>query len=165
MDTYLVRPATPDDWRHVVDFNIRLALESEHLQLDSGVLTAGVHAALADSVKARYFLACRGAEVVGQLMHTYEWSDWRNGMIWWLQSVYVVPEHRGRGVFRALFEHLNAEAQADPGVVGLRLYVEDENHRAKEVYCRLGLKPGGYSVMEHVWRNAPTRVAPQSEPE
>jgi len=161
MNTYRVRPATVEDWQYVVDFNLRLALESEHLQLDVDTLTAGVRAALADAAKARYFLACRGPDVVGQLMHTYEWSDWRNGMIWWLQSVYVVPEHRGQGAFRALFEHLRAAAQADAGVVGLRLYVENENHRAREVYCRLGLAPGGYSVMEQIWRNAPTRVVPQ----
>ena len=161
MHTYFVRPATPDDWQHVVDFNLRLARETEHLQLDPAVLIPGVQAALADPAKARYFLAVAGTQVVGQLMHTYEWSDWRNGMIWWLQSVYVVPEHRSSGVFRALFDHLRTAAHTDPGVVGLRLYVEDENQRARDVYARLGLEPGGYSVMQQVWRNAPTRVAPQ----
>jgi GNAT superfamily N-acetyltransferase len=158
MHAYHVRAATPDDWRAIVEFNIRLASESEELRLDADVLTPGVQAALADPVKARYFLACRGEAVVGQLMHTYEWSDWRNGMIWWLQSVYVLTEHRGQGVFRRLFEHLHALAQTDPGVVGLRLYVENENHRAKEVYSRLGLAPGGYQVMEHFWRNAPQPI-------
>lgn len=158
MVDYLVRPATPEDWRSIVDFNIRLASESEQLLLEPDVLTPGVQAALADPVKARYFVACHGAEIVGQLMHTYEWSDWRNGMIWWLQSVYVLPEHRGHGVFRRLFVYLRALAQAEPGVVGLRLYVENENHRAQEVYSRLGLSPGGYQVMEHVWRNAPQPV-------
>lgn len=158
MVDYLVRPATPEDWRSIVDFNIRLASESEQLLLDSNVLTPGVQAALADPVKARYFVACHGTEIVGQLMHTYEWSDWRNGMIWWLQSVYVLPEHRGQGVFRRLFVYLHALAQADPGVVGLRLYVEHENHRAQEVYNRLGLSAGGYHVMEQFWRNAPQPV-------
>lgn len=148
MDMYLVRPATPDDWRHVVDFNIRLALESEHLQLDPAVLTAGVHAALADPVKARYFLACRGAEVVGQLMHTYEWSDWRNGTFWWFQSVYVQPSARRAGVFRALYRCIEQLAEADPGVCGLRLYVERDNERAQATYRRCGMQDAGYMVME-----------------
>jgi GNAT superfamily N-acetyltransferase len=91
--------------------------------------------------------------VVGQIMHTREWSDWRNGDIWWLQSVYVHADYRGQGVFRALFEHLQALARRSPDVVGLRLYVEQENDAARQVYVRLGLRPGGYDVLEDLWRD------------
>jgi ribosomal protein S18 acetylase RimI-like enzyme len=93
-------------------------------------------------------------------MHTFEWSDWRNGDIWWLQSVYVSPEYRRRGVFRALFDHLRRKAEADPGVVGLRLYVEEQNSRAHATYERLGLKPGGYFVLEQMLRRSLTPHSP-----
>ena len=81
-------------------------------------------------------------------MITFEWSDWRNGDFWWIQSVYVVPDFRGRGVFRALFDHLKKAAEADPAVCGLRLYVDADNTPAKEIYRRLGLHPARYGMME-----------------
>jgi ribosomal protein S18 acetylase RimI-like enzyme len=112
------------------------------------VLTAGVEAGLADPGKACYFVAEDGGTVVGQLMVTYEWSDWRNGWIWWVQSVYVRPDYRRRGVFRALYRHVHQAAVAERGVVGLRLYVEQDNHRAQEVYRRLGMERTRYFVLE-----------------
>lgn len=112
---------------------------------------AGVAALLADPRKGRYFVACVEGRVVGQLMHTFEWSDWRNGDIWWLQSVYVAPEFRRRGVFQRLFKRLLQEAEADSGVVGVRLYVEEDNHRAQEAYRRMGLREAGYRVMERMF--------------
>lgn len=87
------------------------------------------------------------------MMHTWEWSDWRNGEIWWLQSVYVLPEFRRQGVFRSLIQHLQAEAAASPNVVGLRLYVEEHNTTAQATYDRLGLKLAGYVVMEALKTN------------
>jgi GNAT superfamily N-acetyltransferase len=153
-----IRAATIDDAPVIVDFNCALAVETERLQLDPIILEKGVRALLADESKGRYFLAEIEGEIVGQIMHTREWSDWRNGDLWWIQSVYVRPGFRSKGVFRRLFEHLRKSAEADPDIVGLRLYVEDHNERAVAVYGRLGLKPGGYSVMEDVWRNAPARI-------
>ncbi|HUG92553.1 MAG TPA: GNAT family N-acetyltransferase, partial [Planctomycetaceae bacterium] len=97
--------------------------------------------------------------IVGQLVHTWEWSDWRNGEIWWLQSVYVVPEHRRQGVFRALFHHAMAEAEADSGVAGVRLYVEEQNLRAHDVYRCLGLREAGYFVMQRMFRRDPGKIA------
>ena len=82
------------------------------------------------------------------MMVTYEWSDWRNGWFWWVQSVYVRPEYRRRGVFRAVFEHVQQAARDDPGVIGLRLYVEDNNRPAHETYYRMGMKRAGYFVLE-----------------
>jgi ribosomal protein S18 acetylase RimI-like enzyme len=159
MSAITVRPASPDDWPTIVEFNRRLAAETESLALDGPTIEAGVKAALADGTKARYFVACTDdGQIVGQLMHTFEWSDWRNGDIWWLQSVYVHPDFRSRGVFRQLFDFVTERAQADPAVVGLRLYVEDHNERAQAVYERLGLAQAGYRVMESFWRRAPRRT-------
>src|SRR5262245_25952289 len=130
-----VRAAVPADAAVIAEFNRRLALETEHKALDPATLAAGVAAALADPDRARYFVAEDGGAVVGQLMLTREWSDWRNGWIWWIQSVYVSHEARRRGAFRALYEHARAAGVAE-GVVGLRLYVEQDNHAAQEVYRR-----------------------------
>jgi len=154
----VIRPATASDWPVVVDFNCRLAEESEGKVLDRAHIVPGVQALLADASKGRYFLAERDGQVVGQLMHTHEWSDWRNGDIWWLQSVYVHPDHRRQGVFRALFEHLQSEAKSNPGVVGLRLYVEQDNTRAHATYANLGFEPGGYFVLEQWHRRAVQRL-------
>ena len=158
MTSIAVREAAQTDWPTIVEFNRRLAQETESLALDGPTLEAGVKAALADRAKARYFVACAAdGQIVGQMMHTYEWSDWRNGDIWWLQSVYVHPDYRSQGVFRLLFEFVEQRAKEDPGVVGLRLYVEDHNQRARAVYERLGLAAAGYGVMECMWRRAPAK--------
>jgi GNAT superfamily N-acetyltransferase len=117
------------------------------VELDPLVIRAGVRALLEDPAKGRYFVAETGGKVVGQIMHTYEWSDWRNAWFWWIQSVYVAPESRAQGVFKALHRHLEMMASSTGGICGLRLYVEDGNQRAQEVYTRLGLKMAGYRVM------------------
>ena len=153
-----VRPAVADDWPIIAEFNCRLAEESEAKKLDRETVDAGVRALLADGRKGRYLLAVIDGRVVGQLMHTFEWSDWRNGDIWWLQSVYVETEFRRHGVFRTLYEHLRHEAEANPGVVGLRLYVEDQNTRAHETYFRLGMQRGGYFVLEQMFRRQPGKL-------
>ena len=151
MSRFEIRPAQPADWETIVEFNCRLAEETEHKRLDLPTISAGVKAVLADSTKGRYFVSCHRDQLVGQLMHTREYSDWRNGHIWWLQSVYVHPEFRRQGVLRLLYERLRREAASDPNVVGLRLYVENGNDRAQETYLKLGMKPGGYHVMEHLF--------------
>jgi GNAT superfamily N-acetyltransferase len=143
-----VRAATIADADLVCEFNSKLALESEGKTLDAGLLKPGVRKALADGNKGRYFLAEYGGQIVGQLGVTYEWSDWRNGWFWWIQSVYVRPEARRRGVFRALFQHVQQEAQDDPEVIGIRLYVERENHAAHGTYQAMGLEWTTYQVME-----------------
>jgi len=151
MSQFSVRRARTDDWETIAEFNCRLAEESENKQLSRERIEPGVRAVLADDSKGRYFLACDGERIIGQLMHTFEWSDWRNGMIWWLQSVYVVPEFRRRGVFRRLYDFLRESAESDPGVVGLRLYIEDGNERALQTYLRSGMKQAGYFVMERLF--------------
>jgi ribosomal protein S18 acetylase RimI-like enzyme len=143
-----LRRAGPADAPVIVAFNCLLAQESEGKALDPAILGPGVAAGLADPRKALYFVAEDGSLVVGQVMVTFEWSDWRNGWMWWIQSVYVRPEYRGRGVFRALFDHVHHAAVADPEVIGLRLYVEEENHSAQQIYLHLGLGRTGYFVLE-----------------
>ena len=147
MPEITIRPACYSDWPVIADYNTRLAWESEQKRLDPAKIEPGVQAVLNDPTKGRYFVAEADGRVVGQLMHTWEWSDWRNGQIWWLQSVYVSPEHRQQGVFRQLFEHMVALA-AEEGVLGVRLYVEDHNARAQQTYQQLGLTSAGYRVME-----------------
>jgi GNAT superfamily N-acetyltransferase len=144
----LVRRAGAADAPVIVEFNRLLAQESEGLALEPGPLQAGVAAALADPHKGLYFMAELDGTAVGQTMVTFEWSDWRNGWMWWIQSVYVRPEHRRRGVFRALYDHVRRAAADDPAVIGLRLYVVEHNHAAREVYTRLGWQSTGYHVLE-----------------
>jgi GNAT superfamily N-acetyltransferase len=143
-----IRRAVAADTPLIVEFNRRLALESEGKTLDLAVLTAGVAAGLADPEKARYFVAEEEGRVVGQLMLTLEWSDWRNGWVWWIQSVYVHPDARRRGVFRALYQHVHQAASADPQVVGIRLYMERDNHVAQQTYLSLGMELSSYVVLE-----------------
>jgi len=144
----MIRPAIAADADFIAQGNAAMALETEHKQLDPEVIGAGVRAALADPTKGLYFVAERDGQRVGQLMFTYEWSDWRNGMFWWIQSVYVLPEARRGGVFRALFRHVEQLAERDPGVCGIRLYVERENTHAQATYRHCGLHDAGYVVME-----------------
>ncbi len=151
MSHYLVRQARISDLDTIVLFNRELAWESEGRELDDTVLRVGVAALLADSNKGIYFVAEHKGQVVGQLLITYEWSDWRNGWFWWLQSVYVHPDHRQRGVLRMLVNHvLELARTADRQVIGLRLYVESGNYVAQEVYRRLGFQSTGYKVLEWI---------------
>jgi GNAT superfamily N-acetyltransferase len=143
-----VRRATQADAPTIVEFNRLLAEESESKALDLDVLSAGVAAALADPAKGPYFLADHDGDIVGQMQVTYEFSDWRNGWFWWIQSVYVRLDARRRGVFRALYQHVAEAAKNDPEVVGLRLYVERDNERAHQTYLGLGMAWTSYLLME-----------------
>jgi ribosomal protein S18 acetylase RimI-like enzyme len=144
-----IRKAVLADAAVIADFNIRLAEESEELRLDPDTVTKGVIALLIDSSKGIYFVAeTAEAGVVGQLMITYEWSDWRNGNIWWLQSVYVHAHFRRQGVFKALFDHLVGLAEKSSDVWSLRLYMENHNEQARRAYHKLGMKEMNYEVLE-----------------
>ena len=142
-----IRPAEPGDAARIAELNQRLARESEGLELDPPTVLAGVEALLADPGKGLYFLAEAEGRLVGQLMLTVEWSDWRNGPIYWLQSVYVATEARGSGVFRALWERA-LEIARENGARAVRLYVDDHNASAQEVYRRIGMRDSGYRVFE-----------------
>ena len=142
-----VRLATPADAAVSADFNLRLAEESEGLALDPPTVRAGVEALLGDPAKGAYLVAEAAGRLVGQLMLTVEWSDWRNGPIYWLQSVYVVAEARGSGVFRALWEQALETARA-AGARAVRLYVDEDNRDAQEVYRRVGMEQSRYRIFE-----------------
>lgn len=108
--------------------------------------------ALAEPERLRFWVAELDGRVVGQTAITREWSDWRNGWVWWLQSVFVAEEARGQGVFRAILAHIRESARSQPDVIGLRLYVEQENTVAQKTYRSLGFEPGGYHVYEDLWK-------------
>ncbi len=151
----LVRAALPHDLALLCDFNAAMARETEGLDLDAATLERGVAEGLADPGRARYFMAECDGQVAGCLMLTLEWSDWRAGYWWWIQSVYVVPGLRRRGVYRALHTHVGELAASVAGVVGLRLYVERANVGAQRTYGALGMHDSGYLLFEQRIQSAP----------
>ncbi len=145
-----IRDGIPADAPTLVDFNARMALETEGKALDCATLTRGVERVLRDRTLGRYFVVEGDhgkGELVGCLMITLEWSDWRDGHFWWIQSVYVRDDMRGRGVYSSLHNHVVDEARRAGNVVGVRLYVEPHNARAQRTYEKLGMKKT-YDVME-----------------
>lgn len=144
-----IRRAAGPDLPTLVQGNRAMAAETEDLSLDRDVLTRGVAAALSGEVGAFYLLAEQGDQALGQLMITTEWSDWRAAVVWWIQSVYVWPEARGQGVYRALYAEVLRLA-SEAGVGGVRLYVDRRNTRAQEVYRRLGMNGDHYLVFEQM---------------
>jgi GNAT superfamily N-acetyltransferase len=145
-----VRRALPADLDFIAAANLRLAEETERLLLDEHTLRQGVLAILEGRAPGCYWVACQEGQVVGQLLITFEWSDWRNRDVWWIQSVYVVPDARKSGVFRVLYAHVRREAQA-VGAGGLRLYVDATNARAQTVYAAVGMNGGHYRVFEDMF--------------
>ena len=143
-----VGKATSDDVGAIAQFNIAMAAETEDLALDPSTVHAGVTGVLNDTNRGFYLVARSEGKPVGSLMITYEWSDWRNGNLWWIQSVYVVPSSRDQGIFRRLYEEVTAFAKDDKGVRGIRLYVEKDNRNAQEVYQRLGMSETAYRLFE-----------------
>ena len=144
----VVRPATVGDADVIVRYNAAMAWETEALRLSAVRLLQGVRALLSDPARGFYLVAERRGEVVGQLMVTTEWSDWRAGAFWWIQSVYVAPEHRRQGVLRALYEAVEGRARASGECCGLRLYVERHNARAKAAYSSFGMAPTCYELYQ-----------------
>lgn len=142
------RDAAPADRDAIVEFQIAMAQETEDVALDRDTVTRGVAAVFADPSHGRYFVAESGGEVVASLLITYEWSDWRNGVVWWIQSVYVRPEHRGRRVYAGLYDFIRAKTADDPRIRGIRLYVDRRNETAQQVYTKLGMNGEHYQVFE-----------------
>jgi len=148
-----IRKAAPEDAAVIAEFNALLARQTEARELDPARVAAGVSALLADPAKGTYYIAQHEGAVIGQLLITLEWSDWRNGWFWWIQSLYVKEGLRGRGVFRALFNHIHQLAAERPDVCGLRLYVETENGLARSTYEGLGMKLTSYHLYETDFAN------------
>ena len=148
MSEVLVRQAAKEDWEVIAGFNKAMALETEGKELAEEAVTDGTKGLLENRDYGFYVVAENGGEVVGSLMVTFEWSDWRNGVFWWVQSVYVKPEYRKGGVFRKLYEYVRRAASEREDVCGLRLYVEKDNERAQAVYDRLGMEKTNYLLYE-----------------
>ena len=152
MTDIVIREARREDAATIIEFQLAMALETEELPLDREILTHGVNALFDDPSLGRYFVAESSIEndirVIASLMITYEWSDWRNGMVWWIQSVYTIPEFRRRGVYAALYTHIRAQVEPDPNIRGIRLYVDTRNVAAQQVYARLGMEGEHYKVFE-----------------
>lgn len=143
-----IRDAAAGDAEIIADFNSRLASETEGMRLSPEVINRGVETLLADQSKGRYWVAQADSRVVGQIMVTYEWSDWRNGRFWWIQSVYVAAHARRQGVYSALHAAVIDRARADPQACGIRLYVEQDNVGAQRTYRALGMVETHYRLYE-----------------
>lgn len=148
MSSLIYRPAVPADAPAIVEFQLVMAWETEEVTLDPDVVRQGVAAVFETPAHGRYFVAEKDGQVIASTLITYEWSDWRNGVVWWIQSVYVLPEERGKGVYAGLYRYLQEQAEADEHVRGMRLYVDLRNTRAQQVYARLGMDGDHYSVFE-----------------
>lgn len=140
-DSIRVRTASEADIATIAEFNRGIAMETEKATLDRNQAEVGVRKALQRPDLCRFFVAEIDGQLAGQAMITYEWSDWQAAIRWWIQSVYVHREYRGRGVFDAIYKHIEEEARQEGDVCGIRLYVKPNNHHAISVYERIGMKP------------------------
>jgi hypothetical protein len=160
MSQPIYRPATVADAPTIVDYQLRLALETEEIVLDPTICRAGVHAVFERPSLGCYHVAEENGRLLASTLLTYEWSDWRNGVVWWIQSVYVPPADRHRRVFAGLYQYLQTLADADPLVRGMRLYVDLRNQTAQSVYTRLGMNGEHYRVFEWMKEGALTEGRP-----
>ena len=145
-----IRKAILNDLDRLVEFNLNLALETEDKVLDREVLTNGIARVLEGKIQGKYFVCEIDGIVAGQMMVLYEWSDWRNGEFIWIQSVYVDKNYRKHGVFKALFNEVKSYCESNDRFVGLRLYVDKNNQRAKSVYSAMGMYPNQYDMYEYM---------------
>jgi ribosomal protein S18 acetylase RimI-like enzyme len=148
-----IRTSKHADIGVIAGFQMMLAEETEGIALNKALVSTGIEALFANPGKGIYYVAESGEEIIGCFLITYEWSDWRNGMIWWLQSVYVKESHRKQGVFKSMYDHLIKTISHDPTIIGLRLYVDKSNARAQKVYHALGMNGDHYTVFE--WMKKP----------
>jgi GNAT superfamily N-acetyltransferase len=142
-----IRHATPSDAPVIIDFQQKMAWETEQLILQNDIVTKGVNAVFENSIRGQYWVAEDNGKVIASLLITYEWSDWRNTNVWWFQSVYVLADWRRKGIFRSMYSHIKSEADS-LGVAGLRLYVETKNDRAQKTYEALGMQSEHYTMYE-----------------
>ena len=145
-----IRLAEKTDAPALVEFNQAMALETEGKTLDAQILQSGVESVFHDEKKGFYVVAEENGRIVGGLMITFEWSDWRDGWFWWIQSVYILPEFRGQGIYRLLYDFVKEAAREKQDVCGFRLYVEKENVRAQRVYEKLGMEATYYLMYEEM---------------
>lgn len=144
----IIRQADKTDSIHIIEFQLAMAMETEQLALDKPTVIMGVAAVMADPSKGIYYVAEIKGQVVGSLLTTFEWSDWRNGTVLWIQSVYVRPEFRKRSVFSALYQHIREKVAANTDLRGIRLYADKTNTSAHDVYQHLGMSAEHYQMFE-----------------
>lgn len=144
----LVRKATSKDKTSIVDFQLKMASETEGIELNKPTVTKGVSAVIEDTGKGQYYVTEIEGEVVASLLTTYEWSDWRNGTVLWIQSVYVLKEYRRKGIYRNMYSHLKHLVQEDKNLNGIRLYADKSNSPAHKTYQQLGMSPDHYITFE-----------------
>lgn len=155
---FSIRLAGPQDAELLASWAHAMAMETEHKDLNADTVMKGVQAGINDAKRARYFIAMSGEIPTGTLMLTTEWSDWRNGDWWWIQSVYVHPDYRRQGVFQGLYQHVKTLAEQAHEVCGLRLYVEHDNKNAQRTYETLGMQDAGYRMMEVLLQVGPNHT-------
>ena len=144
----LVRKAKTDDLNSILQFQLAMAKETEGIDLEHFVVKKGVAAVLEDPAKGNYYVAEIGNKVIGSLLITFEWSDWRNGTVLWIQSVYVIPEYRRKGVYSKLYEFVKQQVINDHTLKGIRLYADKSNLAAHKTYQKLGMSPDHYITFE-----------------
>lgn len=144
----LVRKAKTEDLNSILEFQLAMAKETEGIELEYSTVEKGVAAVLQDATKGNYYVAEKNGKVIGSLLTTFEWSDWRNGTVLWIQSVYVVPEFRRKGVYSRLYEHVKNLVLENAGLKGIRLYADKTNAAAHKVYRKLGMSPDHYTTFE-----------------
>jgi len=142
-----IRKARSEDAPSIIDFQQKMAWETEKLSLPSDIVTKGVYGVFENPTRGQYWVAEEEGRIVASLLITYEWSDWRNTNVWWFQSVYVLAEYRRKGIFRSMYSTIKNEAERE-GVAGLRLYVETNNTRAQKTYESLGMQSEHYTMYE-----------------
>ncbi len=147
-----IRLALQSDAPAIIDFQKKMALETENLELDNNLVTPGVVAVFDNPVRGKYYVAENEETVIASLLITYEWSDWRNAEVWWLQSVYVLPAFRRKGIFRSMYNMVRNEAEIG-SAAGLRLYVENGNTNAMKTYMALGMNGEHYRMYEWMKEN------------
>ncbi len=143
-----IRLSNEYDIAKIVEFQVEMALETEGAKLGADTVNKGVTAVFNSPSKGTYFVAMDGNEIVGSLLLTPEWSDWRNKWVMWIQSVYVIPQKRGSGVFRSMYNHIEEYIGGDDDIAGLRLYVDLTNNKAREVYEKIGMIGDHYQLFE-----------------
>lgn len=133
---------------NIVDFQVAMAKETEGIELDRHVVEKGVKAVFDDSSKGKYYIATINDKVAASLLTTFEWSDWRNGEVYWIQSVYVLPEFRKQGVYKMMYKYIQDQIAELPNIMGIRLYVDSDNKPAQTVYAKLNMDGNHYRLFE-----------------
>ena len=150
MKDFSISPALEKDIPGIIDYQVKMAKETEELELAQKTVRAGVEAVFKDRGKGTYYVVKYQDQLVGCLLTTFEWSEWRNGTVLWIQSVYIKEDFRKRGLFKALYEYLKEKVTKDDQLKGMRLYVDKSNKRAQEVYEKIGMDGQHYQLFEWI---------------